>query len=73
MPGLQRIELRRMTGETPNVSSDPVSAIDLDLPSGKYSFLVEMENKGTFKFYTVAYDVAGNISSVSEIVTVEVK
>ncbi len=73
MSGLQRIELRRMTGESPNISSDPVYAIDFNLPSGSYSFNLTMEEKGTFKFYTVAYDIAGNISSVSSIVTVKVE
>ncbi len=73
MPGLQRIELRRMTGESPNISSDPLYSTDYSLPSGNYSFNLTMNDTGTFKFYTVAFDVAGNVSNVSEIVTVKVE
>ncbi len=72
-PGLQRIELRRMTGETPNISTDPVYSTDFSLPEGKYSFNLTMNDTGTFKFYSIAYDVAGNVSNVSEIVTVKVE
>ena len=73
MTGLQKIELRKMTGETPNVLTDPIVSIDLNLPSGNYSFNLTMNEKGTFKYYTVAFDIAGNISAVSEIVTVTVE
>ncbi|NQV17199.1 MAG: hypothetical protein HQ534_01455 [Armatimonadetes bacterium] len=73
MPGLQRIELRRMTGEAPNILTDPVYSVDFSLPEGSYSFNLTMNDTGTFKFYTIAYDVAGNVSSVSEIVIVKVE
>jgi len=62
-----------MTGESPNISSDPLYSTDYSLPSGNYSFNLTMNDTGEFKFYTIAYDVAGNVSNVSEIVTVKVE
>ena len=62
-----------MTGETPNILTDPVYSVDFSLPAGNYFFNITMNEQGSFKFYTIAYDVAGNVSSVSQIVTVKVE
>ncbi|MDP8203399.1 MAG: hypothetical protein P9L95_02570 [Candidatus Tenebribacter mawsonii] len=70
---VQRVELRKVIGTTPNLFFDPVVSTDVSLPFGSYSFLINMSETGEFKYYTVSYDVAGNISSVSSVVTVNVE
>jgi len=70
---IHKVELRQVIGTTPNLFFDPVIATDLSLPLGSYSFLVSMEDTGEFKYYTVSYDEAGNVSSTSSVVTVTVQ
>jgi hypothetical protein len=70
---VQRVELRKVIGTTPNLFFDPVISTDISLPLGSYSFLMNMSQTGEFKYYTVSYDEAGNISIISSVVTVKVE
>ncbi len=69
---INRVELRQMIGSTPDLSNDPLISSDYSIVLSSYSFSVGMENTGTFYYYTVSYDVAGNVSSFSSVVTVKV-
>ena len=69
---LHRLELRKLVGKSPDLGSDPIVSTDYTLEEGEYSFRITMNESGTFKFYTVSYDSAGNVGSVSSIVTVTV-
>ena len=67
---LDRVELRQMIGSTPDLSNDPLISSDYSIVLSSYSFSVGMENTGTFYYYTVSYDSAGNVSSISSVVSV---
>ena len=69
---IHRVELRQMLGPTPNLSLDPLISSDYSIVLSSYSFTVGMNITGTFYYYTVSYDDAGNVSSVSAAVSVKV-
>ena len=69
---INRVELRQMIGATPDLSNDPLISSDYTIVLSSYSFSVGMEKTGTFYYYTLSYDAAGNVSSFSSVVTVKV-
>ena len=69
---IHRVELREMIGELPKPENDPIVSADFKLDKDAYEFKFPMKKPGTFNYYTLSFDEAGNYSEVSKIITVKV-
>lgn len=69
---IHRVELREMIGEEPKPENDPIISTDFKIVEGVYDFKLPMMKPGTFKYYTLSFDEAGNYSEFSKIITVKV-
>ncbi len=69
---IHRVELREMIGEKPKPENDPIVSSDYTIVEGSYEFKFPMNKPGTFKYYTLSFDEAGNYSEFSKIITVKV-
>jgi len=62
----------QMIGNEPDLINDPLISSDYELDKDDYSINITMNEAGEFSYYTLSYDEAGNVSSVSSIITVTV-
>ncbi|RLC50848.1 MAG: hypothetical protein DRI23_05620 [Candidatus Cloacimonadota bacterium] len=70
---IHRVELRQKIGSLPDLINDPVISTDYELDKDDYSISITMNEAGEFYYYTISYDDAGNVSSVSSIIAVTVE